>query len=150
VSEGTSEGEGVRAVLRQLVREMGIPFLIATGWTVYSLVAAPLKRNVVDATTVFGGSFFLASWAFAQWFRVKKQQAVESGLGGIVKKQEALVAALTVATERLEGHSLLQTCAVNGVDRYQYLRALLVGLPKAQSADDYEALLPWNIDLKFD
>ena len=45
-------------------------------------------------------------------------------------------------------YSLLQTCAVNGVDGYQYLRALLVALPNAQSADDYEALLPWNIDLK--
>jgi transposase len=47
-------------------------------------------------------------------------------------------------------YSLLQTCAVNGVDGYQYLRALLVALPKAQSADDYEAMLPWNIDLKLD
>jgi hypothetical protein len=45
-------------------------------------------------------------------------------------------------------YSLLPTCAVNGVDGYQYLRALLVALPNAQSADDYEALLPWNIDLK--
>lgn len=94
-----------RGVLWQLVREMGVPFLIAAGWTVYSLVAAPEKRNVVDAISIFGGSFFLACWAFAQWFRVKKQQAVESGLGGIVKKQEVLVAALTEATERLEGHA---------------------------------------------
>jgi transposase len=47
-------------------------------------------------------------------------------------------------------YSLLQTCAVNDVDGYQYLRALLVALPKAQSADDYEALLPWNIALKVD
>lgn len=47
-------------------------------------------------------------------------------------------------------YSLLQTCAVNGVDGYQYLRALLVALPKAQSADDYQAQLPWNIDLKLD
>jgi transposase len=45
-------------------------------------------------------------------------------------------------------YSLMQTCAVNGVDGYQYLRALLVQLPKAQTADDYEALLPWNIALK--
>lgn len=99
------ESDGVRAVLRQLLREMGFPFLIAAGWTIYSLVVTPAKRNVVDATTVFGGSFFLACWAFAQWFRVKKQQAVESGLGGIVKKQEALVTALVEATERLEGHA---------------------------------------------
>lgn len=47
-------------------------------------------------------------------------------------------------------YSLMQTCAVNGVDGYKYLRALLVALPKAQTADDYEALLPWNIALAID
>jgi transposase len=47
-------------------------------------------------------------------------------------------------------YSLLQTCAVNGVDGYKYLRALLVALPQAQTADDYEALLPWNIALASD
>lgn len=92
-------------VLRQLVREMGYPFLLAFVWTGYSLLSAPERQNIVDAISIFGGSFFLACWAFAQWFRVKKQQAVESGLTGIVKKQEALVAALTEATERLEGHA---------------------------------------------
>ncbi|MDP3266918.1 MAG: hypothetical protein Q8M39_08830 [Sulfuricurvum sp.] len=95
----------IQNVMKQLVREMGIPFLIAVGWTVYSLVATPDKQHLVDAITIFGGSFFLICWAFAQWFRVKKQQAVESGLGGIVKKQENLLAALTEATERLEGHA---------------------------------------------
>jgi transposase len=44
-------------------------------------------------------------------------------------------------------YSLLQTCSVNGVDAYQYLRALLIALPRVQTADDYEALLPWNIAL---
>ncbi|NBT55498.1 MAG: transposase domain-containing protein, partial [Betaproteobacteria bacterium] len=44
-------------------------------------------------------------------------------------------------------YSLMQTCAVNAVDGYKYLRALLVALPKAQTADDYEALLPWTITL---
>ena len=47
-------------------------------------------------------------------------------------------------------YSLLQTCAVNGVDGYKYLRALLAQLPNAQTADDYEALLPWNIALTAD
>ena len=47
-------------------------------------------------------------------------------------------------------YSLMQTCAVNGVDGYKYLRALLVALPKAQTADDYEALLPWAIALPAD
>lgn len=42
-------------------------------------------------------------------------------------------------------YSLLETCKVNGVDGYRYLRTLLVALPRAKTADDYEALLPWRI-----
>jgi transposase len=45
-------------------------------------------------------------------------------------------------------YSLLQTCAVNGIDGYRYLRALLIALPKAKTVDDYAALLPWRIDLR--
>ena len=44
-------------------------------------------------------------------------------------------------------YSLLQTCKVNAINSYRYLQALLVALPLAQTADDYEALLPWNIAL---
>jgi transposase len=44
-------------------------------------------------------------------------------------------------------YSLLQTCVVNRIDGYRYLRALLVALPRAKTVDDYAALLPWRIDL---
>ena len=44
-------------------------------------------------------------------------------------------------------YSLLQTCKVNGIDGYQYLRALFIALPRAKAVDDYAALLPWRIDL---
>ena len=44
-------------------------------------------------------------------------------------------------------YSLLETCKANGIDGYAYLRALLVALPLAQTADDFDALLPWNIAL---
>ena len=44
-------------------------------------------------------------------------------------------------------YSLLQTCKVNGVDGYRYLRTLLVALPGAKTVEDYEALLPWRIAL---
>lgn len=44
-------------------------------------------------------------------------------------------------------YSLLQTCRVNNIDGYRYLRAMFAALPNAQTADDYAALLPWNIDL---
>lgn len=42
-------------------------------------------------------------------------------------------------------YSLLQTCKVNGIDGHDYLRKLLIALPMATTADDYEALLPWSI-----
>ncbi len=44
-------------------------------------------------------------------------------------------------------YSLLQTCVANGIDGYWYLRAMLTALPNAQTADDYEALLPWHLKL---
>ncbi|WP_155520830.1 transposase domain-containing protein, partial [Ralstonia solanacearum] len=42
-------------------------------------------------------------------------------------------------------YSLVETAKANGVDPYRYLVAALKLLPKAQTVDDYEALLPWNI-----
>lgn len=51
------------------------------------------------------------------------------------------------ATASANLYSLLQTCQVNGIDGYRYLRALFTALPNAQTADDYAALLPWRITL---
>ena len=42
-------------------------------------------------------------------------------------------------------YSLLQTCLVNGIDGYRYLRALLLELPKAKTVEECDALLPWRI-----
>lgn len=44
-------------------------------------------------------------------------------------------------------YSLLQTCVVNGIDGYRYLKAMLVALPRAKTVEDFEALLPWRIAL---
>jgi hypothetical protein len=44
-------------------------------------------------------------------------------------------------------YSLLQTCLANGIDGYQYLKALLIELPKAKTVEDYAALLPWHLAL---
>ena len=41
--------------------------------------------------------------------------------------------------------SLLETCKINGVDGYQFLRVLLVAFPQVKSVDDFEALLPWRL-----
>ncbi|WP_429349635.1 IS66 family transposase [Paraburkholderia sp. Clong3] len=42
-------------------------------------------------------------------------------------------------------YSLVETCRANNVDIYQYLIDLFKALPYANSADDYEALLPWKL-----
>lgn len=44
-------------------------------------------------------------------------------------------------------YSLLQTCVVNGIDGYRYLKALFVALPRAKTVEDFEALLPWRMAL---
>ena len=34
------------------------------------------------------------------------------------------------------------SCLANGIDGYRYLRVLLIELPKAKTAEDFDALLP--------
>ncbi len=42
-------------------------------------------------------------------------------------------------------YSLIETCKAKSVEPYSYLVALFKALPLADSADDYEALLPWHL-----
>ncbi len=42
-------------------------------------------------------------------------------------------------------YSLIETCKANHIDPYGYLVSLFRQLPRAQTADDFEALLPWQL-----
>lgn len=42
-------------------------------------------------------------------------------------------------------YSLIETCKANRVDPYRYLVKLFQALPVAKTADDFEALLPWQL-----
>lgn len=42
-------------------------------------------------------------------------------------------------------YSLIETCRANGVEPYRYLAWLFKKLPLAATADEYTALLPWNM-----
>jgi transposase len=44
-------------------------------------------------------------------------------------------------------YSLIETAKANGIEPYRYLVALFKKLPFAQTADDYQALLAWNVAL---
>jgi transposase len=78
--------------------------------------------------------------------------ACENSIRPFVIGRKAWLFADTVAGANASAnlYSLLQTCTANGVDGYRYLRALLVALPTAQTADDYEELLPWSIAMPAD
>jgi len=41
-------------------------------------------------------------------------------------------------------YSLIETAKANGLEPYDYLRRVFTELPKAQTVDAIEALLPWN------
>ncbi|MBF0323409.1 MAG: transposase domain-containing protein, partial [Magnetococcales bacterium] len=43
-------------------------------------------------------------------------------------------------------YSLIETAKASGLEPFAYLRYLFMELPTAQTVDDYEKLLPWNID----
>ena len=41
-------------------------------------------------------------------------------------------------------YSLIETAKANGVEPYAYLKVIFTELPKAQSVEAIDALLPWN------
>ena len=41
-------------------------------------------------------------------------------------------------------YSLIETARANGVEPYAWLAHVLRTIPPAQTADEYEALMPWN------
>ena len=42
-------------------------------------------------------------------------------------------------------YSLVETAKANGLEPYTWLRQVLRDLPAAQTVEEVEALLPWNI-----
>lgn len=91
--------------LKQLIREFWLPLIAAVSWTAYALSGQHVSQlSVRDIGTVFGPSFFLASWLASQWYRVRKQQKVEGGLESIEASVKRTLADLEVRTNDLIGH----------------------------------------------
>jgi transposase len=43
-------------------------------------------------------------------------------------------------------YSIIETCRANGMEPYHYLRHIFKELPKVKVIEEYESLLPWNLD----
>jgi transposase len=72
---------------------------------------------------------------------------VENAIRPFVVGRRSWLFADTVGGARASAnlYSLIETAKANGVEPYRYLVALFKKLPLAQTADDYEALLPWRL-----
>ncbi|WP_460929312.1 hypothetical protein [Pseudomonas sp. MC6] len=101
-----------KKTLHQLVREFWIPFIAASGWTIYSVWGEDVTVKSVLAN--FGPSFFLASWMTGQFFRVRKQASVESTLTNVENRLENLVAELEAKSSHMINH-------VTGGDSFCFL-----------------------------
>lgn len=47
-------------------------------------------------------------------------------------------------------YSLIETAKANNIEPYLYLRTVFTRIPEANTLEDYEALLPWNIKIEGD
>jgi hypothetical protein len=113
-----------------------------------------VKLHTVMPQTLLGKALH---YAHAQWPKLKRyvedgnyvidNNVCENAIRPFVVGRRAWLFSDTVAGANASAnlYSLLQTCIANGIDGYWYLRRLLTELPKAKTADDYEALLPWNL-----
>ena len=76
-------------------------------------------------------------------------QAVENAIQSFVFGRRSWLFADTMggANASANLYSLIETAKANNIEPYRYLAALFKKLPLRQTIDDYEALLPWNIEL---
>lgn len=107
-------------IARRILQEFWLPALVAIGWTVYNLASANGKWDLKAIINIFGPSFFLASWATGQFFRVKKQVGLDRNLSAIESRVESLV-------EKLEKHTQDYMGYTTGADSVASLMPMFFG-----------------------
>ena len=92
-------------IVIQLLKEFGIPLLVALFWAGYNWHERPVSdRSVSVLLNTFGPTFFFISWLFSQWYRVRKQQRVEDGLVGIEVQVKRMLLDLEEKANDLVAH----------------------------------------------
>jgi hypothetical protein len=69
---------------KRLLKEFWLPMALAIVWTSYNLYSSAKPWSLKDGVNIFAPTFFLASWIAAQFFRVRKQAAVEQNFDQII------------------------------------------------------------------
>lgn len=102
----------------QVLREFWVPLLVTPAWVSYVMWGESFEIKKLLETA--GTTFFLVSWFTGQFFRIRKQEHVQSGLGSIEQRVEGVVAQLeetakAVASYATGGDSFCYVAA--GVDK---------------------------------
>lgn len=88
---------------KQILREFWLPLVAAISWTTYVLWGKPVDAKGI--LSAFGPSFFLASWMTGQFFRIRKQEHVQSGLSSVEARLQSLVGDLETQTKEITHHT---------------------------------------------
>lgn len=104
----------------RLLKEFWLPATVAVAWTIYNIRTAGSVWDVKTLINVFGPSFFLASWATGQFFRVQKQAHIEKNLTSIEGRVENLVTRMEKHTQDFMGYT-------TGSDSVAYFTPIITG-----------------------
>ncbi|MBO9699936.1 MAG: hypothetical protein J7604_06980 [Sporocytophaga sp.] len=93
------------AIIKQLIKEFWIQLVLSIAWSVYTVYNASERSDVISIFIKnFGTSFFLLSWFFGQFIRVKKQKKTENSFEELKTKTEELIKQLEQATTKTIGN----------------------------------------------
>lgn len=76
--------------LIRFFKEFWFPALVASAWTAYNARSTTTAWTFRDFVNVLGPSFFIASWASGQFFRIQKQAGVDRNLTNLDARIETL------------------------------------------------------------
>jgi hypothetical protein len=94
-----------RAIAKQLIKEFWIQFVLSINWSIYNILIASEEDNLFSVFLKnFGTSFFLLSWFFGQFNRVKKQKKTDGSFDDLKTKTESLIKQLDEATIKTISH----------------------------------------------
>lgn len=95
----------------QVIRDFWIPFVLACGWTAYSVLGQEITVKTVFST--LGPSFFMFSWLSGQLIRVRKQAGVEKSFNQLQSRMGEMI-------EEFQGKALATIDHITGGDSYCY------------------------------
>lgn len=109
------------------------------------LPKSPLGKAVVYVINHWGGLVHYLSDGRLEFDNNLTEQEIKMF---VIIRKNFLFACSVAGAKSLCAHlSLLRSAIANGLEPYRYIKAVLDALPLCQTVEDYEALLPWNIDL---